>query len=142
MSALVLLLAFKGLAWSVSLAGFRGGPTFPGLLLGVAAGLLATHLPGFATTPAVAVGMGAAMAAVLQLPLAAVVLATLLTAHAGAGVEPLIILGVVVAYLASDGAAPAARIRATMGARRGRAARGRRAARRPSRGRAGRAAPR
>ncbi len=100
-SALALLLVFKGLAWSVSLAGFRGGPTFPGLLLGVAAGLLATHLPGFATTPAVAVGMGAAMAAVLRLPLAAVVLATLLTAHAGAGVEPLIILGVVVAYLAT-----------------------------------------
>ena len=45
--------------------------------------------------------MGAAMAAVLRLPLASVVLATLLTAHAGAGVEPLIILGVVAAYLTS-----------------------------------------
>ena len=53
------------------------------------------------TTPAVAVGMGAAMAAVLRLPLASVVLATLLTADAGAGVEPLIILGVVAAYLTS-----------------------------------------
>ena len=41
------------------------------------------------------------MAAVLRLPLAAVVLATLLTAEAGAGVEPLIILGVVAAYLTS-----------------------------------------
>jgi H+/Cl- antiporter ClcA len=100
-TALALLLAFKGLAWSISLAGFRGGPTFPGLLLGVAAGLLASHLPGFATTPAVAVGMGAAMAAVLRLPLASVVLATLLTSHVGAGVEPLIILGVVAAYLTS-----------------------------------------
>ena len=100
-SALALLIVFKGLAWSVSLAGFRGGPTFPGLLLGVAAGLLATHLPGLAMTPAVAVGMGAAVAAVLRLPLAAVVLATLLTAHTGAGVAPLIIVGVVVAYLAT-----------------------------------------
>jgi H+/Cl- antiporter ClcA len=73
-----------------------------------------------AATPAVAVGMGAAMAAVLRLPLAAVVLATLLTAGAGSGVEPLIILGVVVAYLTSialhrraeapqDGEAPPAR---------------------------------
>ncbi len=97
--ALAGLLAFKGLAWSISLAGFRGGPTFPGLLLGVAGGLLVAHLPGFAMTPAVAVGMGAAMSAVLRLPLASVVLATLLTAHAGAGAEPLIILGVVVAYL-------------------------------------------
>ena len=69
-------------------------------------------------TPAVAVGMGAAMAAVLRLPLAAVVLATLLTTEAGAGVEPLIILGVVAAYLTStalhrrgdaqDGGAPPA----------------------------------
>ena len=98
-TALGLLIVLKGLAWSISLSGFRGGPTFPGLLLGVAAGLLASNLPGLAVTPAVAVGMGAAMAAVLQLPLASVVLATLLTAHAGAGVEPLIILGVVVAYL-------------------------------------------
>ena len=97
-SALALLLLFKGLAWSVSLAGFRGGPTFPGLLLGAAAGLLASHLPGFELTPAVAVGMGAAVAAVLELPLAAVVLATVLTASAGAGVEPLIIVGVVVAF--------------------------------------------
>jgi H+/Cl- antiporter ClcA len=100
-TALALLIAFKGLAWSVSLAGFRGGPTFPGLLLGAAAGLLASHLPGFAMTPAVAVGMGAAMASVLRLPLAAVVLATLLTAKSGGGAEPLIILGVVAAYLTS-----------------------------------------
>ncbi len=100
-TALALLIALKGLAWSISLSSFRGGPTFPGLLLGVAAGLLASHLPGLAMTPAVAVGMGAAMAAVLRLPLASVVLATLLTAQAGAGVEPLIILGVVAAYLTS-----------------------------------------
>jgi H+/Cl- antiporter ClcA len=99
--ALALLIAFKALAWAISLSGFRGGPTFPGLLLGVAGGLLASHLPGFAMTPAVAVGMGAAMAAVLRLPLAGVVLATLLTSGAGAGTEPLIILGVVVAYLTS-----------------------------------------
>jgi hypothetical protein len=39
------------------------------------------------------------MVAVLRLPLASVVLATLLTAHTGAGAEPLIIVGVVVAYL-------------------------------------------
>jgi H+/Cl- antiporter ClcA len=98
-TALGLLLAFKSLAWSISLASFRGGPTFPGLFLGVAAGLVASHLPGLAMTPAVAVGMGAAMVAVLQLPLASVVLATLLTSQAGAGVEPLVILGVVVAFI-------------------------------------------
>jgi hypothetical protein len=43
--------------------------------------------------------MGAAVASVLKLPLSAVVLATLLTSPAGTGQEPLIIVGVVVAYV-------------------------------------------
>lgn len=99
--ALVLLLLAKGVAWGVSLGSFRGGPTFPGLFLGAAGGLLASHLPGFAVSPGVAVGMGAMVAAVLRLPLSAVVLATLLTATAGGGLQPLIIVGVVVAYVAT-----------------------------------------
>ena len=98
-SALALLIAFKGLAYSVSLGSFRGGPTFPAVFLGAAGGILASHLPGFSLTPAVAVGMGAATAAVLKLPLSAIVLATLLTSPAGTGQEPLIIVGVVAAYL-------------------------------------------
>jgi H+/Cl- antiporter ClcA len=99
LSALALLIAFKGLAWSISLAGFRGGPVFPALFLGAAGGLMASHLAGFAMTPAVAVGMGAAVVSVLGLPLSAVVLATLLTAKSGSGSSPLVIVGVIVAYL-------------------------------------------
>ena len=99
LSALVLLIVCKGLAYSLSLGSFRGGPTFPAVFLGAAGGLLASHLPGFPVTPAVAVGMGAATVAILRLPLAAIVLATLLTSKAGTGDEPLIIVGVVVAYL-------------------------------------------
>jgi H+/Cl- antiporter ClcA len=99
LSALALLLVFKGLAYGLSLGSFRGGPTFPAVFLGAAAGIMASRLPGFALTPAVAVGLGAAVAAVLKLPLSAVVLATLLTVHSGTGQEPLIIVGVVVAYL-------------------------------------------
>ena len=76
------LILFKGLAWSLSLASFRGGPVFPAMLLGSAAGVLASHLPGIGLTPAVAVGLGAAAAATLRLPLAAVLLAVLLTASA------------------------------------------------------------
>jgi H+/Cl- antiporter ClcA len=98
-SALALVIAFKGLAWTISLASFRGGPTFPALFLGATAGLLGSHLPGFDQTAAVAVGLGAATVSVLGLPLSAVVLATLLTAKSGAGATPLIIVGVVVAYL-------------------------------------------
>ncbi len=98
---LLLLLAFKGLVWSVSLGSFRGGPTFPALFVGAAAGLLASHLPGFAETGAIGVGMGAGIVSVLRLPLAAVVLSTLLVSQGGAGAGPLIIVGVVVAYMAS-----------------------------------------
>jgi hypothetical protein len=101
--ALIALLAFKGVAWGVSLGSFRGGPTFPALFLGAAAGVLAGGLPGLSTTPAVAVGMGAAVCAVLRLPLSAVVLAELLTIHAGGGSGPLVIVGVVVAYLVTLG---------------------------------------
>jgi H+/Cl- antiporter ClcA len=75
---------------------------FPSLFLGAAAGVMAAQLPGFSITPAVAVGMGAAVVSVLKLPLSAVVLAVLLTANAGAGAGPLIIVGVVVAYLTTQ----------------------------------------
>jgi H+/Cl- antiporter ClcA len=101
LSALVLLLLFKGAAYSISLGSFRGGPTFPAIFLGAAAGIMAARLPGFSITPAVAVGMAAATAAVLKLPLSAVVVASVLTAKAGVGAEPLVIVGVVVAYIVS-----------------------------------------
>jgi H+/Cl- antiporter ClcA len=101
-SALALLLLFKGLAWTVSLAAFRGGPVFPALLLGAAAGIAASHLPGLDLTPAVAVGLGAAMASTLRLPLSAVLLAVVLTAGSGLGTSPLIVVAVVVAYLVTN----------------------------------------
>jgi H+/Cl- antiporter ClcA len=101
LGALALLILFKGIGYSLSAAGFRGGPTFPALFLGAAAGLMAGHLPGFESTPAVAVGMGAGVVAVLRLPLTAVVIGVFLTDRSGAGSAPLVIFGVVVAYLAT-----------------------------------------
>ncbi|MGH2925701.1 MAG: chloride channel protein [Solirubrobacterales bacterium] len=100
LGALALLIAFKGLAYAISLAGFRGGPTFPAMLIGAAAGLMAAQLPGFDVTPAVAVGIGAGVVAVLRLPLSAIVLAAVLTSKSGLGSSPLIIVGVVIAQLA------------------------------------------
>ena len=99
LGALALVIVFKGLAYMLSLGSFRGGPVFPALFLAAAGGIMASRLPGFGLTPAVAVGMGASIAAVLRLPLAAIVLATLLTANSGTGDESLIIIGVVVSYL-------------------------------------------
>ena len=115
-AALIWVIVFKGIAYSLCIGAFRGGPTFPAVFLGAAAGLLASHLPGFPMTPAVAVGLGASVTAVLRLPLSAIVLATLLTLHSGTGDEPLIIVGVVVAYIATVALTPRASATATAAA--------------------------
>ena len=99
LSTLAFLLLFKGLAWSISLGNFRGGPTFPALFIGAAGGLLAAHLPGFSETPAVAVLMAATAVSILKLPLSATVITLLLTSKAGIATAPLIIVAVVVAYI-------------------------------------------
>ena len=99
LSTLALLLLFKGLAWSLSLGNFRGGPTFPAVFLGAVGGLLAGHLPGLSETPAVAVLVGAACVSVLKLPLSCVIITLVLTSRAGVGVSPLIVLAVVIGYL-------------------------------------------
>ena len=114
LSALALLLAFKGLAYALSLGSFRGGPVFPALFLGAAGGMMAAQLPGFGFTPAVAVALGAVTASALRLPLSGATLGILLTLPAGPGASPLIIVGAVVAYLvtlalsARDAGQPAA----------------------------------
>jgi H+/Cl- antiporter ClcA len=102
LTTLGLLLLFKGIAWAISLGNFRGGPTFPALFLGAVAGMLAANLPGFSQTPAVAVLMGAMCVSVLRLPLASIVIALLLTYKGGPGSAPLIIVGVVVAYITTE----------------------------------------
>jgi len=103
LSTLVLLFLFKGVAWSISMGSFRGGPTFPAIFLGVVGGLIAAHLPGYAETQAVAVLVGAMCVSILRLPLSSVVIALLLTVHAGPAVAPLVIVAVVVAYVTSLG---------------------------------------
>lgn len=72
---LVLLLVAKALAYGLSLGvGFRGGPVFPALVLGVALGMHAELvLPGLAVVPAIvrgrgSLGGGGAADAVLRRP--------------------------------------------------------------------------
>jgi H+/Cl- antiporter ClcA len=105
--ALLLLLACKGLGYSLSMSAFRGGPVFPSLFLGAAGGIAMSHLPGLPLIAGVAMGMGAMSAVMLRLPLTAVLLATLLLFSDGVAVMPLVIVAVVVAYLASLRIAPA-----------------------------------
>jgi H+/Cl- antiporter ClcA len=103
MGTFALLMLFKGLAWSISLGNFRGGPTFPALYLGVVAGLMAGELPGFGQTAAIATLAGAMCVAVLRLPLASVMIASILCFQAGIAVTPLVIVAVTVSYLVSLG---------------------------------------
>jgi H+/Cl- antiporter ClcA len=103
LSTLVLLIAFKGIAYGLCLGSFRGGPTFPAVFLGTAGGIIAAGLPGLATTPAVAICLAAATVTILHLPLSSIVLAVLLVSGAGAGSAPLIIVAVVVAHMTTIG---------------------------------------
>ena len=105
--ALLLLLLCKSVAYAASLVAFRGGPTFPAIFLGAAGGMALSHLPGLPMVPAIAMGMGAACAAMLQLPLTSVLIATLVLGTDGLTVMPLVIVAVTVAFVATARWTPA-----------------------------------
>jgi H+/Cl- antiporter ClcA len=98
---LVLLVVAKGLAYALSLgAGFRGGPVFPAIAIGVAAAMVAADLlPGLHTTPAVAAGIAAGTTAVLRVPFTAVLLVTLLMGPSAFDVAPIAVLSAAAAWL-------------------------------------------
>ncbi len=109
--ALLLLMLCKSLAYAASLAAFRGGPTFPALFLGAAGGMALSSLPGLPLVPAIAMGMGAACAAMLRLPLTSVLLATLILGTDGLTVMPLVIVAVTVSYVVTARLTPPATAR-------------------------------
>ena len=106
--ARLLLLMCKGLAYSAALGAFRGGPTFPAMFLGAAGGIALSHLPGLTLVPALAMGLAAMTAAMLRLPMTAVLLTTLFLGTDGFPVIPLTIVAVVVAHVAGVWLAPRA----------------------------------
>jgi H+/Cl- antiporter ClcA len=99
--ALVLLLVCKGMAYSISLSSFRGGPVFPSMFLGAAGGIALSHLPGLPLIAGAAIGIGAMVAGMLQLPLTAVLLTTLFLGTDGIKTMPLTIMAVVVSFVLS-----------------------------------------
>ena len=96
---LLLLIVCKGLAYGISLSGFRGGPVFPGMFIGAAGGMLLSHAAGLPEVAGVGMGMGAMMCAMLGMPLSSVLLTTIFMGSDGADVMPLVIVAVVVTYV-------------------------------------------
>jgi len=99
--ALVLLMVCKGIAYSIALSSFRGGPTFPGMFIGAAGGIALSHLPGLPLVAGAAIGVGAMTTGMLQLPMTAVLLATLFFGANGIKVLPLVIVAAVVSFVLS-----------------------------------------
>jgi H+/Cl- antiporter ClcA len=99
--ALVLLMACKGLAYSLSLCSFRGGPTFPGMFVGAAGGIALSHLPGLPMIAGAAAGIGAMTAGMLQLPMTSVLITTLFLGTDGITALPLVIVAVVFSFVLS-----------------------------------------
>jgi len=105
--ALLLLVLCKGLAYSVALSGFRGGPVFPGMFLGAAGGIALSHLPGLSMIAGAAMGIGAMTVAMLGLPLVALLLVTLFLQADSLQLTPLVIVAIVVSYVVSAWLRPA-----------------------------------
>lgn len=81
-------------------AGFRGGPIFPSLALGVGVGgAISLFVDPALETPMIVAGIAATVAASLKLPFTAGLLALLVTSAAGTVTAPVAILGGVVGFL-------------------------------------------
>ncbi|MFE6937923.1 chloride channel protein [Streptomyces chartreusis] len=95
--ALIAVLLFKATAYSLCLGSLRGGPIFPSLFLGAAAGVLLAPLPGLGVVPGLAAGMAAASAAALRLPVSSAVLVVLVMGSTA--MTPVVMLSAVVAFV-------------------------------------------
>ncbi len=100
--ALVLLMICKGLAYSLSLSSFRGGPTFPGMFIGAAGGVALSHLPGLPLIDGVGLGIGAMTVVMLGgLPLTSVLLTLVFLSSDAVDLISVVIVAVVVAWVTS-----------------------------------------
>jgi len=101
-SAVLVIVIAKMLAYAVALGGgFRGGPIFPAVFLGVCVGVMvALVVPSFTVPGMVVAGIAATVAAMTRLAFTATLLAVLLASTAGAAITPLAIIGAIVGFLA------------------------------------------
>jgi len=101
-STILVIVVAKLIAYGVALGGgFRGGPIFPAVTLGVGVGVITALLvPSFSLPGMVVAGIAASAAAMMKLPFTATLLAVLLASTAGVAVTPLAIIGAVIGFLA------------------------------------------
>lgn len=101
---LVALTLAKVLAYVVSLGGgFRGGPIFPAVFIGVAVADVLVVAFGMSPTVAIAIGTAAGMAAMTRLLVSSVLFAGLLVGRAGLETIPVATIAAVATWLASAG---------------------------------------
>jgi H+/Cl- antiporter ClcA len=96
----LILLVGKALGYAVSLGcGFRGGPIFPAIFLGIALATFADVWFGVSPTLAIAVGAAAGMAAGTRLLITSTLFASLLVGSAGVDAVPAAVLAAAAAWL-------------------------------------------
>ena len=97
---ILILFVAKAIAYAVSLGcGFRGGPVFPAIFLGIALATFASVWFGVSPTLAVAVGAAAGTAAVTRLLVTSSLFATLLVGPQGTDAVPAAVLAACTAWL-------------------------------------------
>ena len=102
LGAIMLLIVCKGLAYSASIGGFKGGPVFPGLFIGATIGIAFSHFPGLPLVDSVAMGMGAmSVVAMGGLPLSSVLLTLVFIQSDAFEVVSVVILAVAVSFVTS-----------------------------------------
>jgi H+/Cl- antiporter ClcA len=96
----IVLIAAKALAYGICLGcGFRGGPVFPAIFVGIAVAMLGADLFDMSATAAVAMGCAAGVAAVTRLLIASLLIAALLVGTAGFDAIPAAVLAAAAAWL-------------------------------------------
>jgi H+/Cl- antiporter ClcA len=96
----LLLLVAKAIGYAISLGcGYRGGPVFPAIYMGIAVATLPEVWFGVSPTLAVAIGTAAGMSATSRLVLTPIVFAALLVGSHGVDAVPAAVLAAVAAWL-------------------------------------------
>jgi H+/Cl- antiporter ClcA len=96
----VVILLAKAAAYGICLGcGFRGGPVFPAIFIGVALASIAVVALDTSPTLAVAVGTAAGMAAATRLLISSLVVAALLVGTGGVDAVPAAVLASAAAWL-------------------------------------------